>query len=85
LLAIGVDAVERPLVMDMTFLRPVDFVHDERAVAYVGSADDVAQSAPPTAVIPMTCPATLRRTAGSAPGMLWCPPRTPIAPRGWFA
>ena len=36
------------LVMDMTFLRPVDFVHDERAVVYVGSADDVAQSAPPT-------------------------------------
>lgn len=42
MLAIGVDAVERPLVMDITFLRPVDFVHDEWAVVYVGSADDVA-------------------------------------------
>jgi hypothetical protein len=30
------------LVMDITFLRPADFVHDEWAVVYVGSADDVA-------------------------------------------
>src|SRR6478736_6405829 len=30
------------LVMDITFLRPVDFVHDEWAVVYVGSADNLA-------------------------------------------
>jgi hypothetical protein len=46
--------------MDMTFLRPVDFVHDEWAVVYVGKLQ-VRTSA---------CPRAARNGGGGAPDVI---------------